>query len=51
MRPITLLTSEFRILAKVLVKRLAHIVGDLSGMHELVPGRSIHDNLHLIRYA
>ncbi len=51
-RPITLLNAEFKILAKVLANRLALVVEKLVGEAQTcaIPGRSIHDNLHLVRY-
>ncbi|GAB1601854.1 hypothetical protein Ahia01_000463900, partial [Argonauta hians] len=51
-RPITLLNTELQILAKVLAKRLAGVIGSLVGDAQTcaVPTRSIHDNLHLMRY-
>ncbi|GAB1597330.1 hypothetical protein Ahia01_000009400 [Argonauta hians] len=51
-RPITLLNADFKILARVLAKRLALVVSGLIGRAQTcaIPGRSIHDNLHLTRY-
>ena len=49
-RPITLLT-QLKILARVLANRLQLIISDLIGPEQTfaVKGRSIQDNLHLIR--
>ena len=49
--PITLLNTELKILARILVKRLRIAVGDLMGPghNYAVKGRSIQNNLHLIR--
>ena len=50
-RPITLLNTELNILARVLVSRLQLVISDLIGPEQTfaVKGRSIQDNLHLIR--
>ena len=50
-RPITLLNTELKILARVLVNRLQLVISDLIGLEQTfaVKGRSIQDNLHLIR--
>ena len=50
-RPITLLNIELKILARVLENRLQLVISDLIGPEETfaVKGRSIQDNLHLIR--
>ena len=50
-RPITLLNTELKILARVLTNRLQLVISDLIGPEQTfaVKGRSIQDNLHLIR--
>ena len=50
-RPITLLNTEVKILARVLANRLQRVISDLIGLEQtfVVKGRSIQDNLHLIR--
>ena len=50
-RPITLLNTELKILAWVLATRLQFVISDLIGPEQTfaVKGRSIQDNLHLIR--
>ena len=50
-RPITLLNTELKILAQVLANRLQLVISDLIGPQQTyaVKGRSIQDNLHLIR--
>ena len=50
-RPITLLNTELKILARVLANRLQRVISDLIGPEQTfaVKGRSIQDNLHLIR--
>ena len=50
-RPITLLNAELKILARVLANRLQLVIRDLIGPEQnyAVKGRSIQDNLHLIR--
>ena len=50
-RPITLLNTELKILARVLVNRLQVVINDLIEPEQTyaVKGRSIQDNLHLIR--
>ena len=50
-RPITLLNTELKILARVLANRLQLVISDLIGREQTfaVKGRSIQDNLHLIR--
>ena len=52
-RPITLLYTELKILARVLANRLQLIISDLIGPEQTcaMKGRSIQDNLHLIRKA
>ena len=50
-RPITLLNTELKILARVLANRLHLVISDLIGPEQTfaVKGRSMQDNLHLIR--
>ena len=50
-RPITLLNTELKILARVLANRLQLVISDLIGPEQTfaVKGRSIQDNKHLIR--
>ena len=50
-RPITLLNTELKILARVLANCLQLVISDLIGPEQTfaVKGRSIQDNLHLIR--
>ena len=50
-RPITLLNTELNILARVLVNRLQLVISDLIRPEQnyAVKGRSIQDNLHLVR--
>ena len=50
-RPITLLNTELKILARVLANRLQLVISDLIGPEQnyAVKGRSIRDNLHLVR--
>ena len=50
-RPITLLNTELKILARVLANRLQLVISDLIGPEQsyAVKGRSIQDNLHLVR--
>ena len=50
-RPITLLNTELKILARVLANRLQLVISDLIGPEKTfaVKGRSIQENLHLIR--
>ena len=50
-RPITLLNTELKILARVLANHLQLVISDLIGPEQTfaVKGRSIQDNLHLIR--
>ena len=50
-RPITLLNTKLKILARVLANRLQLVISDLIGPEQTyaVKGRSIQDNLHLIR--
>ena len=50
-RPIILLNTTLKILTCVLAKRLPLVISDLIGPEEnyVVKGRSIQDNLHLVR--
>ena len=50
-RPITLLNTELKILARVLANRFQLVISDLIGPEQTfaVKGRSIQNNLHLIR--
>lgn len=50
-RPISLLTVDYKILSKVLVNRLQKVLGEIIHPDQTcsVPGRSILDNLHLLR--
>ena len=51
-RPITLLNTELKILARVLANRLQLVISNLIGPEQtfaVKEGRSIQDNLHLIR--
>ena len=50
-RPITLLNTELKILARVLANRLQLVISDLVGPEQnyAVKGRSIQNNLHLVR--
>ena len=50
-RPINLLNTELKILAWVLANRLQLVISDLIGPEQNydVKGRSIQDNLHLVR--
>ena len=49
-RPITLLNTELKILARVLANRLQLVISDLIGSEQnyAVKGRSIQDSLHLV---
>ena len=50
-RPITLLNTELKIWAQVLANRLQLVISDLIGPEQSYAkeGRSIQDNLHLVR--
>ena len=50
-RPITLLNTELKILSRLFANRLQLVISDLIGPKQIfaVKGRSIQDNLHLIR--
>ena len=50
-RPLTMLNTELKILAKILANRLQGVLGSLIGPEQTsaVKGRTIQDNLHLVR--
>ena len=50
-RPISLLNVDYKIISKVLSLRLSHVLKDIVNIDQTcgVPGRSIGDNIHLIR--
>jgi len=50
-RPISLLNTDYKILSKVLTMRLSKIIDEIVHPDQTcsVPGRMIHDNVHLIR--
>ena len=50
-RPISLLNCDYKILSKVLSLRLRRVIGEIVHQDQTcsVPGRSIQDNVHLIR--
>jgi len=50
-RPISLLNVDYKILSKVLANRLKLIIAECVHSDQTcsIPGRSIHDNLHLVR--
>ena len=50
-RPITLLNTDYKLLTKVLTSRLKRVINSLVQPEQTycVPGRTIHDNLHLLR--
>ena len=50
-RPINLLNTKLKILARVLANRLQFVISDLIGPEQnyIVKRRSIQDNLHLVR--
>ena len=50
-RPISLLDVDYKIISKVLTLRLRKVIGDIVHPDQTcsIPGRSIQDNIHLIR--
>ena len=52
-RPVSLLNTDYKILAKVLAARLTQYIGNVIGEDQTycIPGRSIYDNINLIRDA
>ena len=50
-RPISLLNTDYKILSKVISLRLSKVIGDIVHTDQTcsIPGRTIHDNVHLIR--
>ena len=50
-RPISLLNVDYKIVSKVLCNRLKHVVSNIVQLNQtcVIPGRSISDNLHLLR--
>ena len=52
-RPISLLNVDYKIISKTLTNRLSSVIGKLVEIDQTcsVPGRSILDNIHLIRNA
>ena len=50
-RPVSLLNNDYKILARLLANRLKECIGSVVGEDQTycVPGRSIHDNVGLIR--
>ena len=50
-RPISLLNVDYKIISKVLTNRLKLVIGKVISIDQTcaIPGRSIQDNLHLIR--
>ena len=52
-RPVSLLNTDYKIFAKLLASRLKHCIGHVIGRDQsyCIPGRSIYDNINLIRDA
>lgn len=50
-RPVSLLNTDYKIYAKVVANRLKNVIDQVVATDQSysVPGRSIHDNIHLIR--
>ena len=50
-RPISLLNTDYKILSKLISLRLSKVITDIVHADQTcsIPGRSIHDNVHLIR--
>ena len=50
-RPITLLNTDYRLLAKILAGRLAQVLGSVIGLEQnaFLPGRQIADNVRLLQ--
>ena len=50
-RPISLLNVDYKIISKALTNRLSQVIGKIVNLDQTcaVPGRSIHDNVHLLR--
>jgi hypothetical protein len=50
-RPITLLNTDYRLLAKILASRLAQVLGGVIGVEQsaFLPGRQIADNVRLLQ--
>ena len=50
-RPITLLNFDYKIISKILTRRLNKVISTIINIDQTcaIPGRSIHDNIHLIR--
>ena len=50
-RPISLLNTDYNILSQVISLRFSKVIGDIVHTDQTcsIPGRTIHDNVHLIR--
>jgi len=50
-RPVSILTSDYKIIAKLLANRMKCVLGDIIHQDQsyCIPGRTIHDNIFLIR--